>query len=50
MRLACYTFIKPMPQFLRSIFSSRKDTIAVNRYEGFNANGAVVLREVFSWR
>jgi hypothetical protein len=35
-----------MPRFLRSFFGAdQKDTLPVNRYEGFQGNGAVVLRD-----
>jgi hypothetical protein len=36
-----------MPEFLSRILyrTSRKDTLPVNRYEGFQGNGAVVLRD-----
>src|SRR5437870_42099 len=36
-----------MPRFLRSIADiiDRKDTLPVNRYEGFKETGAVVLRD-----
>jgi len=35
-----------MPRFLEWLRDgSTKDTVAVNRYEGFQANGAVVLRD-----
>src|SRR5438105_1293537 len=36
-----------MPRFLRSIadFIDQKDTLPVNRYEGFKGDGAVVLRD-----
>src|SRR5258708_3750915 len=33
-----------MPEFLRGIFRA-KDTAPVNRYEGFTAAGAVVIRD-----
>src|SRR6266403_1604077 len=36
-----------MPRILRSIadFIDQKDTLPLNRYEGFKGNGAVVLRD-----
>ena len=36
-----------MPRFLRSIADriERKETLPVNRYEGFKENGAIVLRD-----
>jgi hypothetical protein len=33
-----------MPEFLHDVFR-RKDTASVNQYEGFQSNGAVVLRD-----
>jgi hypothetical protein len=35
-----------MPRFLRSFFGAdQKDTLPVNRYEGFKDDGAVTLRD-----
>src|SRR6266851_9987975 len=35
-----------MPLFLRSFFGvEQKETLPVNRYEGFKENGAVILRD-----
>src|SRR3984893_4513766 len=34
-----------MPEFFKRFLASQKDTLPVNHYEGFNDNGAVVLRD-----
>jgi hypothetical protein len=36
-----------MPEFLKGFFggASRKDTLPVNRYEGFTAAGQMILRD-----
>lgn len=47
--MRCYTFDKPMPWLQRilprSVTSKSADTLSVNRYEGFTAEGAVVVRD-----